>query len=352
MTSVLFEAHALPVLQNRAYVTKAEALACTTGDIRLQQDPKTGIVTNMAFDPARVVYDTDYNNEQANSTHFQTHLDDMAMLVQTYLGCRSLVEIGCGKGYFLERLLDAGLDVTGFDPAYDGSNPRVRRAAFEPGLDMRAKGLILRHVLEHIPQPAQFLCQLAHANGGKGLIYIEVPCLEWIIYNRSWFDIFYEHVNYFRLSDFDRLFGRIIHSGRVFGGQYLAIVADLGSLRMQMLPDSGALCFPADFGPSRPAVSSHNAAPLPELIWGAASKGVIYSLMRQRQGHPVSGVIDINPAKQGRFLPCTGLQVLSPASGLRNLPRRSTIRVMNLNYLHEVRALAGPDYHYIGACDD
>ena len=56
-----------------------------------------------------------------------------------------------------------------------------------------------------------------------------MPCLDWICKHRAWFDIFYEHVNYFRLTDFQRLFQRIEDSGHLFGGQYLYVVAELAS---------------------------------------------------------------------------------------------------------------------------
>lgn len=61
-------------------------------------------------------------------------------------------------------------------------------------------------------------------------------------------------------------------------------------------------------------------------------------------GHPVDRVIDINPAKQGRYLAATGLRVMSPAEGLADLPEGSEIHVMNPNYLEEVRAMAGPRF--------
>jgi hypothetical protein len=44
---------------------------------------------------------------------------------------------------------------------------------------------------------------------------------------QSWFDLFYEHVNYFRLDDLRRMFGTVHEAGHLFGGQYLYIVADL-----------------------------------------------------------------------------------------------------------------------------
>jgi len=48
--------------------------------------------------------------------------------------------------------------------------------------------------------------------------------------------------------------------------------------------------------------------------------------------------IDINPLKQGHFLPGTGLPVISPESSAMRKPR--TVFVMNPNYLSEIRMIA------------
>ena len=91
------------------------------------------------------------------------------------------------------------------------------------------------------------LHQLKTANGGTGKIYIEVPCFDWICEHRAWFDIFYEHVNYFRLADFKRMFGEVIESGKVFGGQYLYVIAELSSLRIPVIDMNNRVNFPSDF---------------------------------------------------------------------------------------------------------
>jgi hypothetical protein len=349
MMRILFEATELPVLQNRVYATAEEARNCATGDIRLQQDPATGIVSNVAFDPSRIVYDRQYDNEQAHSTRFQAHLDAVAAHVEAMMGRTELVEVGCGKGHFLEMLCARGMDVSGFDPAYDGTNPRVLPVAFGADLRLRGKGLILRHVLEHIPSPLDFLSKLAIANGGQGLIYIEVPCLDWIASNLAWFDIFYEHVNYFRLSDFHRIFGRVLNASHCFGGQYLSVVADLASLRYPVQETGMPYSLPLNFNAMRRPGARPTGAP--SVVWGAASKGVVFSIACARAGVPIDRVIDINPNKQGRYLPITGLRVDTPEAGLRDLPVGTNIFVMNPNYLEEIRAQAGDNYHYRGAND-
>jgi hypothetical protein len=137
------------------------------------------------------------------------------------------------QGSSLEMLLDRGIDITGFDPAYEGSSERIKREYFAPGVMGTTGGLILRHVLEHIQHPTDFLRKLSAAIGGSGRVNIEVPCVDWICEHRAWYDVFYEHVinNYFRLSDFDRMLGEVVDTGRTFGGQYLYAVADLATLR-------------------------------------------------------------------------------------------------------------------------
>jgi SAM-dependent methyltransferase len=342
----LYTQDALPIFQNRMYDSVEAARNCPRGDMRLVEDMVTGLVSNAAFRPEVMDYDSHYQNEQGVSALFRAHMDDVVKLVEGNMGRARLVEVGCGKGTFLEMLLARGVDVVGYDPTYEGHNPLVRREYFTEDLGITGDGLILRHVLEHVPDPVAFLHRLATANGHRGLIYIEVPCLDWICRNRAWFDIFYEHVNYFRLTDFDRIFRRVVYSGRAFGGQYLTVIADLSTLRAPMRNGSDAVAFPVDLASRLQAESAADQGPV--VVWGGASKGVIFSLLRERAGRPVDRVIDINPAKQGHYLPATGLRVKSPADGLADLAPGSKIYVMNPNYLDEVRALAGPAFVYRG----
>jgi hypothetical protein len=63
-------------------------------------------------------------------------------------------------------------------------------------------------------------------------------------------------------------------------------------------------------------------------------------------------VIDINPAKQGKFLPLTGLQVQSPEGALSNIVPGSTIYVMNSNYLDEIKSISKNNYNYLTIDND
>ena len=343
----LYRCEGLPVFQNRMYHSQAAALACRTGNVRLVQDLASGLISNHDFDPALLVYDADYQNEQAHSQAFQTHLEAVLGLIASHFAKHTLIEVGCGKGLFLEKLQQQGYQVTGIDPTYEGDNPAILRQYFSPQTGIRADGIVLRHVLEHIQDPYAFLCLLRDANGGRGKIYIEVPCFEWICARCSWFDVFYEHVNYFRLADFHRLFGHVHHAAHSFNGQYLSIVADLASLRPPVYQD-GPAAFPADFTATVLTLSQRLAA-APQrrrILWGGASKGVICAIFMARAGTPVDAVIDVNPAKQGKYIGVTGLRVSAPEEILPDLPDGAEIIVMNSNYLEEIRLLTGNRFTY------
>lgn len=357
-TRALYQASSFPVFQNRVFDSAEEARQCARGDVFLVQDESSGLIHNRAFCPDAIVYDANYHNEQALSAAFRAHLESVAGIIRKHFANSALIEVGCGKAWFLEMLQGSGFVITGIDPAYDGSNPAILKRHFTPDSGLSGDGIILRHVLEHIQNPVAFLSAIAEANGRRGKIYIEVPCFDWICRHRTWFDIFYEHVNYFRLADFDRIFGTVHESGRIFGGQYLYVVADLSSLRTPPYPVDRASRargnhVPFEFPDRFLEGVDHWAARLtaspgpPPVIWGGASKGVIFALFMERAGIRIDFAIDINPAKQNKFLPATGLQVKSPADGVATLSPGAEILVMNGNYLDEVKDLAGNRFNCI-----
>jgi hypothetical protein len=177
-----------------------------------------------------------------------------------------------------------------------------------------------------------------------------VPCFEWIVENRAWFDIFYEHVNYFRLDDFHRMFATVYEAGHIFGGQYLYAVVDLASLR---IPAFGLpVSFPDDFMSPIEGLAErirrflHETGRQP-FAWGASSKGVIFSLMMQRRGMALAGLVDINPAKQGAFAPVSGLPILEPAALEEQAAEGDLLLVMNGNYMSEIREMTDGRYRYV-----
>lgn len=338
----------LPAYQNKMFATAEAARHCPRGDLLLVQDERTGLVHNASFDPGLLSYDQTYQNEQGLSQGFRQHLGEVLDLVDRHFAGAAVMELGCGKGAFLELLRSRGHDAIGIDPAYEGGADYILRAQFEPGSDIRADAIVMRHTLEHIADPVAFLRSVRDANGGSGRIYIEVPCLDWILDHKAWFDFFYEHVNYFRLGDFDRMFGTVFESGWLFGGQYLYAVADLATLRAPgVAGQAPPVSIPADLFDRMDVALSPTRDACRQVVWGAAAKGVMFAHHAQQRGALLDFAIDINPAKQDMHLAGTGLKVLSPQQGLRRLRTGDNVFVMNSNYLGEIAAAGGDHLNYI-----
>ena len=86
----------LPVLQNRVYESASSAHRSPKGNMVLVQDQATGLVFNSAFDPGLLTYDADYQNEQACSSVFRRHLDEVLSSIGRHFRTPSLIEVGCG----------------------------------------------------------------------------------------------------------------------------------------------------------------------------------------------------------------------------------------------------------------
>jgi SAM-dependent methyltransferase len=315
----------------------------------LRRNTALHFLENQSFQPDLMDYNTRYQNNQANSQVFLAHMKQVLDLLKSSLpqGSR-LAEVGCGKGDFLELAqADGWFDVSGFDAAYEGDNARIERRFLNSDDRITADIVILRHVLEHIQSPHQFIAQMRDIFS-SGLIYIEVPELGWIEQNQTFFDLTYEHVNYFSSTALAALFAQVERAGAVFGGQYQYVIADLA------LSNTGRFGSGYAAGPWEPVAFSamfptlvqrldviERSANLARIfIWGAATKGVLFCHHVQRIRPAffgrIAAAVDINPMKQGHWLPSTCLPILSGSQYCAQAADGDVILVMNPNYAAEI----------------
>ena len=146
------------------------------------------------------------------------------------------------------------------------------------------------------------------------------------------------------------MFGKTPSIGRCFGDQYLYVIGDLATLSAPQLDANDPLVFPADITTSLMARTA--LPPKSAVVWGGASKGVIYALLRERVEAPVAAVVDINPYKQGRYLAATGLRVSALEEVLPDLTSESRILIMNPNYSAEIRKMSNNAFTYIEVGND
>ena len=301
MDNIIYKAYNYPIFQNVLYDTMEESMSCKIGDIELVQDDETGLIYNQLFKSENMEYAENYHNEQEFSLTFRHHLDDVKYLIEKHVGKQNLLEVGCGKGHFLEHLTSYGFDIIGMDPAYEGNNPNIKKEYYSSNISKTFNCIIMRHVLEHIENPYDFLCQLKENNNTQGLIYIEVPCFDWINNNNSFVDIFYEHVNYFRKIDFENMFDNIVDMGTLFNGQYLYVIADLSSFKKPIKKETFTLnkSFFDKLIYYKDMILNSNKK---TVIWGCGAKGQILSFLLKNLNVSIDYFVDINPAKKDKYL--------------------------------------------------
>lgn len=353
-TPLLYRA-AVPVHQNLLFPTADAARAATRGDLDLLACESCGFVFNAAFDPSLLQYGRDYENSQQHSPAFAEHLD--AMVERIVVGCGltrgRVVEVGCGKGDFLLRLLAhpaSHHEGVGFDPSYLGpATAADGRASFVTTIYDGASGvdadvMISRHVIEHIPDPSAMLRSMRTAAvAGRTRLFVETPCVEWILENGVFWDMFYEHCSLFSAHSLGLALTRtgfhVTEVRHVFGGQYLWAEAETA---------------PGQWSPSRPEpltaalgmAALENTRLLrwrdrlaalsaggPVVLWGAGAKGLTFCNLVDPDRTLLRAVVDVNPAKQGQFIGGSGHPIIAPddACGAR------TAIVLNPRYVDEIR---------------
>jgi 2-polyprenyl-3-methyl-5-hydroxy-6-metoxy-1,4-benzoquinol methylase len=339
-TKVIYKQEEVPLLQNTVYPTRQQATSAKRINVTLAQSLDNGFVFSANFDDSIIDYDQHYQNEQSNSTFFKDHLYNVInILGKNNLLQKKIVEIGCGKAFFMDMLLEKGENVTGFDPTYEGNSPKVVKDFFSDKYsDIAAETIILRHTLEHIAKPFHFIQTIAKANNNKGFIYIEVPTFEWIVKHNASEDVFYEHCNYFTLETLQQFFTESV-GGHFFNDQYIYVIADLSKVKSQ-LEKRDFKTYDIKFKDKISAYQKLVSENKNIAIWGAGAKGSTFLNLIDKDAAKIKCVIDINPKKQNQYIGGTGHTIIKPEDISKH--GIDTVIVMNVNYINEIKSYTDP----------
>ena len=344
--------------------TAKEARDFPRGSIDLAFCENCGFFFNRAFEQRLVEYSQRYEATQGFSPTFHAFQTDLAsrLIACHDLHEKSLLEVGCGKGDFLSLLCELGGNTgIGFDPAYvpePQSTKAKNRVQFvrefysEKHSGHKVDFLCCKMTLEHIPEPLDFMRMIRRSleTSDHVTIFFMVPDATGILRDGAFEDIYYEHCSYFAPISLSRLFQRaeftVLRVSQEYEGQYLTIEA-VPAVSSPAEPSSHAkerarlVDYVARF-PERCAAKRANwdrqlhalsQSAKKVVLWGSSSKAVSF-LTTSGVPSAIDYVVDINPFRQGHFMPGTGQEIVSPAFLVDYGP--DVVILMNPIYLREV----------------
>ncbi len=335
----IIEIKNIPVYCNILLNSFENALNVPRGNINFVFCENCSHFFNSTFDLNVIEYSAIYENSLHVSHIFQKYAEDLAKyLIDKYnLFHKTIIDIGCGRGDFLKLICNLGNNVGyGFDKSYvydaefkyDQGNVRFIQGYYSSKYNNIYPDLILcRHVLEHIPNPVNFLKDLIGFTPNKDTIYyFEVPNVLHILNNYSIWDIIYEHCSYFSESSLAYSFNssdlQILNINSAYNNQFLQIEAKFNVDQFEKSNEYSiepsiknlAVNLKSQFDNKISNLEKQCTSLLRQgkkiVVWGAGSKGVTF--LNILNNNEIKYIVDINPRKHGKFISGSGAKIVSP----------------------------------------
>jgi hypothetical protein len=290
------------------------------------QCPRCTHIWNRSFSYESIPYTSNPNRMFNNGLIWQGHLSNTKDLLLSQLPKNpTVIDIGCGEGHFVRGLseaLEAQGRFMGFDPSAtseSGLGVEFYPYYFEPLTDIPGYSpdlLIMRHVLEHLLDPAAFIDQLAW--GASKIdkpvrLFAEMPCVDRMIQSKRLVDFFYEHPSQFTTRSFTTLMeqgGRILDLAHGYDGEviYGLIELQVPEQYLQTANESEDFYKQAFISKSQIKAQLQNLIDTGKkvAIWGGTGKAAAFIHYFEANAKDFSLVVDSDEDKVGTFVPKTG----------------------------------------------
>ena len=323
---------------------------------------------------AEDVFGADYpyfsSYSESLDVHSRRHVADLVR--ERQLGASSfVVEVASNDGYLLRHLVTAGVRVLGVEPT-----PGPAAAAVAAGVPTvqeflgpdTAAALVAEHgpadvvlannVMAHVPDLRGFVSGLATVLAQDGILQVENPGVGALLAHTEFDTVYHEHFCYFSTVAVERLMAlEGLHLNDVEGfpslqggtlrwtcsrtpGQTIRVKQQLAAERAQGLDrDEPFLAF----GERVRALQEELRSLLHRVTgdggtlaaYGAAAKGATLLNTTGLDSSLIDFVADLNPHKQGRWIPGARIPIVDPSALLERQPDH--VLVLAWNYVDEVR---------------
>ena len=292
----------------------------------------------------------DYVYYSSYSSSWLEHSEEYVkkMVSKLDLGPSDLVlEVASNDGYLLQYFQNESVKVLGVEPAAGVASVAIQKGiptivdffgkdlALRLGFDYQPRLMVANNVLAHVPDIHDFVAGFSSIIAQDGLITFEFPHLLNLIKSNLFDTIYHEHYSYLSLTALEPIFSshdlKIVDVERIatHGGSLRVFVARKKSIWETTDSVNSTIQLESEFDPRTRLVyetlhqNSLNVKIdlLEELVrlkkegkvvaaYGAAAKGNTLLNYAGIDSDLIQYVVDLNPNKQGMYLPGSRIPVV------------------------------------------
>ena len=349
-----------PVSCGQLFATAAEALNAGQCRLEIVFCSGCGHIWNSAHrEGPESMYDQEYYSSFTASSQARDYQTRLVQDLDRIVGLRgkTVLEIGCGDGFFLETVGTLGATAIGFEPSstFEAASARTGIQVYNQLFDFfgtqqgtqksdkNVDVVVMRHVLEHLPSPSEVLTGLRAAafKAEPEFLLLEVPNAYHLLKDNLYFDFYNDHIQYFIRPSLERVLKssgwrplEFIEPDGEPGGEFIRVVsANSHSSHpvSQQVPATEFLA--SEFNEEQEViwlaaqafrqsyrawkeqlsktVSTQTTLGARMAIWGAGSRGVALLAGSELPSNGFAYIVDTDPNKQGKFLPMAPLPIYS-----------------------------------------
>ena len=326
--------------------------------------------------PREILFPSNYTYFSSYSSSWLQHSKAYAEKIISYMKLNQsdlVVEIASNDGYLLQFFTNVDIQVLGVEPAAGVAKAAIAKGiptqivyfgestAIELAKRKKPKLMIANNVLAHVPDLHDFIKGFSILIHDEGVITFEFPHLLNLIKNSQFDTIYHEHYSYLSVSALTPLFAK-------YGLKIVDIEKLLthgGSLRLYVAKNSSSWKVhdsvqkivekESQYDPRKKEVygvlqestkkiktdllstlKKYKRDGLKISAYGAAAKGVTLLNYCEINSDLIDYVVDLNPNKQGRFIPGSLIPIVDSKMLDTNSP--DVLLILPWNLTNEIKS--------------
>lgn len=261
-------------------------------------------------------------------------------LIDTYhLENKKFLEVGCGRGEFLQVLTEFPVKVYGIEDkaelvkvakknnlhVWKDFADDIYKIFADEDVTAPYDVFLSFNFLEHQPHPGIMLSAIYNNLSEHGIGLITVPSLEYILENGSYYELIRDHIAYYSFDTLRKLlerYGFEVLEEEMINRDTISMIVKKIPVLSEFTTHMPHVCASADVSGIQAGYIAINRE-IDELlkrlagenrriaIWGASHQGFTLA-STTGLSNAVSYIIDSAPFKQGRFAPASHIPIVAP----------------------------------------